>query len=256
MGSDAQRVEDVAALVAAVEATPTLPVGTDERFLGYGVMAAPFRSGHLLAMRRFVATSVGPGYTSVWHRAPNGEWTFYSDAPPMQACPRYFGSALNAAVSTPIELRWPGPNRMEMAIPSVGFRWTIEVASTGATRVMTALGSVMPDSLWRSPIVLGAMARIAGPMLGAGRLQLAGVVPNGQRFVVNPMRIWSIRSSVAVLAGEDLGAPGALAEQVRLGDFALPAAGLFATGRAFFEPADEKRHRLVADSKASTHVAL
>lgn len=252
MAADTEPAEDVAAIVAAVEATPTLPSGTDERFVGYGVMAAPFSSGHLLAMRRFVATSVGPAYTSVWHRAPNGDWTFYADAPPMQACPRYFGHALRAAVTTPIELRWPARNRMEMAIASVGFRWTIEVASTGATRLMTALGSVLPDSWWRSPIVLGGMARIAGPMLGAGRLQLAGLVPNGQRFVVNPMRVWAIRSSRAALAGEDLGASGALATQARLGDFAVPAAGLFATGRAFFEPADEKRHRLVADSGAST----
>lgn len=28
----------------------------------------------------FPASSIGPGYTSVWHRDPGGTWTFYSEA--------------------------------------------------------------------------------------------------------------------------------------------------------------------------------
>ena len=55
-----------------------LPPWADrERFAGYGVMGLPFASGHALGMRRFPASSVGPGYTSVWHRSPGGGWTFY-----------------------------------------------------------------------------------------------------------------------------------------------------------------------------------
>jgi hypothetical protein len=34
------------------------------------LMGLPLASGHILAMRRFPASSVGPGYTSVWHRGP------------------------------------------------------------------------------------------------------------------------------------------------------------------------------------------
>ncbi len=42
-----------------------LPSGNAERFAGYGVMGIPFASGHVLAMRRFVASSLGEAYTSV-----------------------------------------------------------------------------------------------------------------------------------------------------------------------------------------------
>jgi hypothetical protein len=45
-------------VVAALEATPTLPPGIDERFSGWGVMGLPFSSGHYLALRRFAASSM------------------------------------------------------------------------------------------------------------------------------------------------------------------------------------------------------
>jgi hypothetical protein len=50
----------------------TLPGGRDERFNGYGVMGVPFASGDLLALRRFPNISIGDGYTSLWHRGPDG----------------------------------------------------------------------------------------------------------------------------------------------------------------------------------------
>jgi hypothetical protein len=48
-----------------IERDATLPAGSGERFSGYGVMGLPFRSGHILALRRFPASSIGPGYRSV-----------------------------------------------------------------------------------------------------------------------------------------------------------------------------------------------
>ncbi len=44
----------------ALEKEPVLPAGLDERFMGYGVMSCPFRSGHILCLRRFPASSIGP----------------------------------------------------------------------------------------------------------------------------------------------------------------------------------------------------
>jgi hypothetical protein len=79
------------------------------------------------------------------------------------------------------------------------------------------------------------MARIAGPLLHAGHLALTGDASNGQRFRVNPMRSWALSSSVAALDGRDLGPPGPVPEQARLGDCWTPQRGLFAIGRAFFE---------------------
>ncbi len=59
----------------------------EDRFAGYGVMGLPFRSGHVLAMRHFPASSIGPGYTSVWHRTPDGDWTFWQNQPDHLSCP-------------------------------------------------------------------------------------------------------------------------------------------------------------------------
>ncbi len=243
-----------AELVAAIERDPTLPEGDDERFAGYGVMAAPFASGDLLAMRRFPVSSLGGGYTTVWHRAPSGEWTIYSDRAPLETCPRYFGSALTRAVEGPIEVVWPGPRSLSIDVPGADLRWSLELESTGTTRLLSALGGAMPDGMWRSPRALAVLARVAGAMLHAGKLQLAGRAPNGQTFVANPMLLWTLASSRAVLGGRDLGALAPLPEQVRLGDFWLPQRGLFAIGRAFFEPFDATRHLLVAQAKPEPRV--
>ncbi len=59
-------------LVDRLERGVDLPRGSEERFSGYGVMGLPFVSGHVLCLRRFPVTSLGEGYTSVWHRDPKG----------------------------------------------------------------------------------------------------------------------------------------------------------------------------------------
>ncbi len=228
-----------------MERDRALPEGADERFLGYGVMAAPFQSGDVLAMRRFPASSLGHAYTSVWHRNPDGEWTFWSDLPPLEACPRYFGSAIAHALVAPIDVRWPEPERLEVAIPSAELFWSVELEATASTRLVNALGRILPDRLWRSPAILGLMGRLAGPLLHAGRLGLTGHTPNGQLFLTNPKLVWGLRSSTASIGGRILGPPGRLAEQAHLGDFFIPQRGLFAIGRAFFEPADRQRHSLI-----------
>ncbi|HZA24439.1 MAG TPA: hypothetical protein VFA32_17870, partial [Dehalococcoidia bacterium] len=84
-------------LVNRLEQAPEVPAGGEERFAGYGVMGLTFTSGHILGLRRFPASSLGPGYTSVWHRNPEGRWNIYQNVPPEQACPRYFGNAVAEA---------------------------------------------------------------------------------------------------------------------------------------------------------------
>src|SRR5262249_43826239 len=56
--------------------------GDAERFTGYGVMGLPFAGGHYLAFRCWPHSSIGPGYRAVWHRDPEGTWTFYATEPP------------------------------------------------------------------------------------------------------------------------------------------------------------------------------
>ena len=98
---------------------PVLWSGTEERFAGYGIMGQPFDSGHYLALRHFPATSIGAGYCSVWHRNPEGEWTFYATSPAERSCARYFSAAAKAAVRVPIDLGWDGPGSLRVRIPDV-----------------------------------------------------------------------------------------------------------------------------------------
>lgn len=51
--------------------------------------AVPFRARPRL--RRWTASSVGEGFSSVWHRDPAGRWTFYESVTDV-VCGRYFGA--------------------------------------------------------------------------------------------------------------------------------------------------------------------
>ena len=238
-------MSDPRGTVAALARLKPLPAGEDERFAGYGVMAAPFTSGHLLALRRFVGSSVGPAYSSVWHRDPAGRWTFYTDVDPWQSCTRYFGSAIAAVEVQPIEIAWLSPLRFRVAVGGDLLSWDVVLASTPVTRLLNEVSRLMPERLWQTPAVLTAIAATAGPLLGAGALRLHGRTPNGQRFIANPRLVWSISASTATLRGTDLGRSGSLGTQTRLGDFWLPRRGLFAIGGARMEAFDVGRHKAV-----------
>ena len=232
-------------LVDRLEQGAELPSGNEERFTGYGVLGVPFTSGNLLAMRRFPASSLGQGYTSVWHQNPQGRWTFYSGVAPQLACPRYFGRALDETLVREIEISWSSPRDFAISIQGdASLDWHLSLAETPATRLINVVGGVLPDALWRKEAVLKAMGKAAGLVLRAGRLGLTGQVPNHQRFIATPMPIWAIQSSTARIGNQDLGSVGPLPVQTRLGDFWIPQRGIFAIGRAFFEPLDPARHAL------------
>ena len=232
-------------LVDSLEQGTELPSGNEERFSGYGVLGVPFTSGDLLAMRRFPASSLGESYTSVWHRDPQGRWTIYTSVAPQLACPRYFGSAIGEALVREIEISWSSPRDFTISIEEdSGLTWHLSLAKTPATRLINVVGDVLPDALWRKEAVLKPMGKAASLMLRAGRLGLTGQVPNHQRFIANPMLIWAIQSSTASMGNQDLGSVGPLPVQTRLGDFWIPQRGIFAIGRAFFEPLDPARHAL------------
>ncbi|WP_416564135.1 hypothetical protein [Nocardia testacea] len=221
---------------------PALPAGEDaERFAGYGVMGQPFADGHYLAFRHFAASSVGPGYESVWLRNPDREWVIYSSVAPEASCVRYYGAALVDARVTDIAVTWTGPFALTVRVPGT-LVWDIELGRSPATAAMTALGGVLPAALWRNPTVLSVMSRVAGPVLGAGQVRLRGTTPNGQWFRLEPQMLWTVERTVARIDGVDIGPPGPLAEQTALGDFRLPQRGMFAVGRAYFEQYDAARH--------------
>jgi hypothetical protein len=230
-------------VVERLEQGITLPAGPSERFSGYGVIGLPFASGHVLGLRRFPASSVGRGYTSVWHRDPGGRWTFYLDAPPQQACPRYFGSAIAEALVCAIDVRWSGAHRFTITIlDDVDLWWDVELAGTAATRLVNAVSGALPESLVRDARFLKVMGSAAGVMLRAGHVGFAGRAPNRQLFVNSPRLIWSVRASTASLKREALGCIGPLDRQARLGDFWIPQRGIFTVGDTSFEPFDDARH--------------
>ncbi len=238
-------------LVDRLESSADLPDGVDERFAGYGVMGLPFASGHILCMRRWPASSLGPAYSSVWYRDPEGQWTFYQDVPAEQSCARYFGSAIAQAVAADIEIVWTGANTFSVEIKGEdGLNWQVSLSATPATRLMNALGSVIPNALWRQASVLKLMGTVARTVLRAGNLGLTGQAPNGQKYMANPRLMWLIQSSSATVRGSDLGPVGPVPVQAKLGDFWIPQRGIFVIGRAFFEPFDAASH-LSATSKTA-----
>ena len=222
------------ARAAAAAETTGLPPGDGERFAGFGVMGLPFASGHVLAMRRFPASSIGPAYTSVWHRDPDGRWTFWQNQPDAQSCPRYFATAANETRRLDIELSWPTESTLRIDVPDVGLEWTSLLTSTPVTRVLNAVGRVLPDPAWRFRPLLAAMGPMAGRALGAGRVGMVGTTPNDQSFIANPLRMWVIDASSARLGDDDFGPVGPLGEQARLGDFWIPQRGVFTIGRVSF----------------------
>jgi hypothetical protein len=227
----------VAGLAAQAEDRPELPEGGDERFAGYGIMGLPFASGHVLAMRRFPASSIGPAYTSIWHRDPAGKWAFWQNQPAELSCPRYFSAAVAEALRVEIDLEWTEPSTIRLAVPELEFEWYATLRASGATTLLNAVAAIMPDRLWKAKPVLSLMGPIAGTALRAGRVGLAGVAPNGQRFIANPLKVWLVAEAAASLGGVDFGPMGKLDQQAGLGDFWIPQRGVFAIGRAYFAEA-------------------
>jgi hypothetical protein len=208
-------------------------------------MGLPFTSGHYLALRQIPAASFAPGYRSVWHRDPAGAWTFYATTPGEQSCSRYFSSATpNDAVQCDIDVAWVTPSSLYVRIPEL-LEWEIDIGATVSTRLMSAVGGRLPAGAWTNRVVLGVLARAAGPTLRAGRVRLAGTAPNGQRFMIAPTQLWAVARSRAVLRGVDLGPVGRLDRQPRLAGFRPPQRGLFVVGSGHFETLDGGRHHAV-----------
>jgi hypothetical protein len=229
-------VRSPAQFAQAVEDRPVLPPGDCERVSGYGVMGLPFASGHVLGLRRWTASSVGERFTSIWHRDPTGCWTFFESVACEVACTRYFGADVERVREGPIDLKWESSNRLHVRTDDGAVDWEISIGATVATRTLSVMGSTMPLAAWRSGPVLRAVGAVAGRVLGVGKVQLTGTTSNRQHFDANPLRIWYVTMSHAVVEGEELGPIGPLAEQARMADFYFPQRGMFALGRVFISP--------------------
>ena len=227
----------------ALERYARLPRSDVEAYAGYGVMALPFSAGHILAFRLFPEASFG-GYTCVWHRTPDGRWTFYSDGDPARSCARYFGSELDESPVTDVVIKWTGPSELHVEVPEVGLEWSLTFGATVGTRLLNAAGRIVPRPLWHSKRALNWLSKIASRLLRAGKIRLTGRTPSGQEFINNPFHVWVVDSSTARFGDLDLGPTGALEPQAHLADYWLPQRGVLAYGQVLCEPMDPARHVL------------
>lgn len=212
---------------------PALARGTDERFTGYGAMGVPYATGHYLAFRDMLTTSLGTPYRAIWHRDSAGRWTIFTTADPDLSCPRYFDSMTAVERVSAIEVTWPNDWTVDVAMGS-RLSWRIVLAQSPVTRAMSAMANVMTEWCWNNNAVLASMGLMASGTLRSGRMRLQGRTPNGQGFKAAPLKLWRVIGGHAALAGVDLGAPDTRARQMRLGDFWLPRRGLFFVGQARF----------------------
>ena len=74
-------------------------------------------------------------------------------------------------------------------------------------------------------------------------MDLAGVVPGGQRIRILPRRVELVEGSRANLDGLDLGQPRSAEQNPRTGSFRWPARGLVARGEIHVAVEDPEEHR-------------
>jgi hypothetical protein len=208
-----------AAIAAALERGVRLPDGPGDRYAGYAVLDVRLASGDILALRRFPVTSVGIGYTSVWHRDANREWTLFSDVPKPHGCSRYFADMFTRSVVAPIRIDWRGPRSLVVEVDSGGMlKWRLDLAPSAATAVFNAAAGYLP--LPRSFLDVA---------LKAGRLRLVDRVPDGIRVQALPQAVWTVNASRARLCGRDLGCLHDVATPGRV-ELWRPRRSLFAAG--------------------------
>jgi hypothetical protein len=205
--------------------------GAAEWLEGYGVTGVTFASGHVLVLRRFAASSIGPPFTSVWHRDPRGDWTLHADLEPELAWARYFGAAAVRSVRDEVTLAWLGTHSLSVQVLHARLAWAVHLAPTIGTRVLSALAPRIPAAAWRSRLATRVIAGLGGRSLGVGRATLEGRSPNGLRYAIRPRRLWSVDASVGRIHGRHLGPLVLPRAQARLGDVWLPRWGLFVVGQ-------------------------
>ena len=238
-------------MIEAIERGAPQLDGAGDRFSGYAIVGLPFHSGHILALRRFPTSSIGPGYTSVWHRDPSGRWTFYSTVAPNLSCARYFGGQVERNVVASIDIAWADATRFRVVVGDVVgnvvgniIDWRVALGSSVATRLVNIAAGAIPEPAWQSPLVLRVMGGMAKATLGTGRMNFTGHTPNGHRYVANPRQVWLIESSDALINGESVGPPGPLANQAAVGDLLLPQRGMFVVARTRFEQPVNRNNRV------------
>lgn len=226
----------------ATEGRRPTPTDGHEHFAGYGVLGLPFESGHVLGLRRFPASSIGPGFTAIWHRSPDGSWRFWSTTAPALSCARYTGEISDNSQETDIELDWLGPFHLKVTCADPAIEWEITLRSSLTTRMLTTVAQRFGNQFVAHDALLRLVGPASGLALRSGRLCLVGTMPNGQGYRLVPTQVWAMASSQATVEGVDVGRPAPLTQQATIGDFRIPQRGLLATGELAFDALDPTVH--------------
>ena len=221
--------------------TAALPSGPEERFAGYGVMGVPFSSGYVLALRHFPASSVGPGYSSVWIRDPAGVWTMHSTTEPRDLLPPLLRQRPRIGVdgrdfhpvARRLLLQRGGRRRRGPELGPDAGGDADHPAHVRGVRRRSGAAVAQPDV----PARHGGRRR---PGAGGGAHRIDGQrCPTAKRFGARPRRMWFVRESTARAQGAQPGTDlRPLPVQDRLGDFWIPQRGIFMIGSSVFEPFD------------------
>lgn len=208
--------------------------GEGDRFEGYAVVGVRFTSGHVLVLRRWPASSIGPAYTSVWHRTPDGSWHMYVTAGAGPSCVRYFPSIVSRWREDVIRLCWSDPYRLRIEVRGVGLEWELDFRASLFTNAFGVLRALLPHGVAAHPVVLRAIEWLAHRWLGIGRVPLVGTMPNGSPFRAVPRRLWLMDDSRAWLRGESLGTVDRSNAEVLLESYRVVTSGVLAFVRAQF----------------------
>jgi len=221
-------------VAALMERYPFVPSGPGHWLAGYGIIGVPFESGDVLALLRFVGSSIGPPYTAVWHRDRSGIWRVFADVEAPVSRPRFAVGGTVSQVPGPVSLRWSDPNTLHIGVPAAPLHWTVNMSNTRFTSALNqVLRNARPPVMYsRSALrVLELMGRLA---LRTGRLTLRGAAGSRDEFAIYPQQLWRVEATEATLDGRSLGDERPLATPASLGDFRIPQRGIFAAGTTMF----------------------
>lgn len=235
-----------------------VPSGDGERFDGYTIVGQRFQSGHVLALRRWAASSIGPAYTSVWHQFPDAAWRLYSTVSSAHSCARYIDSATALSWKGAIRLCWADPHRLNVEVRGVGLEWEIDFRDSWFSRAFGATVGVIPAELLDADPALRAVEWATNAYLGPGALSLAGVMPNGNAYRLLPRELWLMEDARAWLNGVSLGPVEPAAGCARIGELAVPTSGILAFATARFESAGVTDIRLLQgpDQQGAHHTSI
>ena len=167
------------AVIEAIERDTFMPAEPGDVFSGWGVIGRAVPSQDTSwRLRRYVVSSLGPAYTSIWHRDPADRWTFYSTIAPDCSCARYFGARIDRNVVTPIDLEWTTPWTLHARV-GLELTWQVTLHSSPMSRLFNTLTQLIPERAWRMPAVLRSVGLAADAAFGTGRMNLTGRTPNG-----------------------------------------------------------------------------